>query len=139
MQTCAASAASRPSGIATTAVRGVIRSLTGRWANASTPETTAISPAEARAPVSAPESTAAAQLVRHPTRQLELADGRRGHADRGGGAGAEQSKDEDEERERHFRWKQTRVTRRRSTRSTTTRNPSSVSSSPGRGTRPSAE
>src|SRR5438309_1613279 len=134
MQTCAASAASRPSGIATTAVRGVIRSLTGRWANASTPETTAISPAEARA-----RGAAAAQLVRHPARQLELAHGRRGDADRGGGAGAEQAENEDDERERHFRWKQTRVTRRRSTRSTTTRNPSSVSSSPGRGTRPSAE
>src|SRR5207253_559641 len=69
---------------------------------------------------------AAAQLVRHPARQLELADGRRGDADRGGGAGAEQAQNEDDERERHFRWKQTRVTRRRSTRSTTTRNPSSV-------------
>src|SRR5438445_226857 len=59
MQTCAASAASRPSGIATIAVRGVISSLTGRCAKASTPDTTAISPAEASAPVSAPESTAA--------------------------------------------------------------------------------
>src|SRR5256886_2706665 len=68
MQTCAASAASRPSGIATTAVRGVIRSLTGRWANASTPETTAISPAEASAPVSAPESTAARVVRREGSR-----------------------------------------------------------------------
>src|SRR5438128_388290 len=73
MQTCAASAASRPSGIATTAVRGVIRSLTGRWANASTPETTAISPAEARAPVSAPESTAARVVRRDPSRRTTLA------------------------------------------------------------------
>src|SRR3989441_8481539 len=59
MQTCAASAASSPSGIATIAVRGVISSLTGRCAKASTPDTTAISPAEASAPVSAPDSTAA--------------------------------------------------------------------------------
>src|SRR5438445_7718828 len=70
MQTCAAAAASRPSGIATTAVRGVIRSLTGRWANASTPETTAISPAEARAPVSAPESTAARVVRREGSRAV---------------------------------------------------------------------
>src|SRR5213592_3493125 len=178
MQTCAASAASSPSGIATIAVRGVIRSLTGRCANASTPDTTAISPAEARAPVSAPDSTAAsvvrrdrrgggddahggervgggehpariveypgrgpppAQLVRDPAGELELAHGGRRDADRRRGAGDEEPENQHDEGEGHFRWKQTRVTRRRSTRSTTTRNPSSVSSSPGRGTRPSAE
>src|SRR5436305_867948 len=50
MHTCAASAASSPSGIATMAVRGVINSLTGRSANASTPETTPISSAPAGSP-----------------------------------------------------------------------------------------
>src|SRR5439155_272813 len=62
MHTWAASAASSPSGIATIAVRGVISSLTGRSANASTPDTTAISSAEASASVSALESTAASAV-----------------------------------------------------------------------------
>src|SRR5205807_3130808 len=57
--TCAASAASRPSGIATIDVRGVINSRTGRSAKASTPDTTAISSADASASVSAFVSTAA--------------------------------------------------------------------------------
>src|SRR5438045_9260035 len=72
MHTCAASAASRPSGIATIAVRGVINSLTGRSAKARTPETTAISSAEASASVSALESTAASAVrfdgSRHATK-----------------------------------------------------------------------
>src|SRR5947207_2362910 len=134
MHTCAASAASRPSGIATTAVRGVCGTehVEGGERSGGGGHPAGIRQGAGR-------GARAAQLVRDPPCQLELGEGRRGDTDRGGGGGAEQADPEDEERERHLRRKQTRVTRRRSTRSTTTRNPSSVSSSPGRGTRPSAE
>src|SRR2546426_8049301 len=64
-----------------------------------------------------------------------LAHRRSGDADRRRHAGHEQPNQQDGERDVHRFSNDTWVTRRCSTRSTTTRYPSSVSSSPGRGTR----
>ena len=66
--------------MATIAVRGVISSRTGRSANASTPETTAISSEDASAPVSAFVSTAARAVRFEGSRQGM--NGASGHARR---------------------------------------------------------
>jgi hypothetical protein len=62
-----------------------------------------------------------AELVRHPTGELELAHGRRGDADGRGRGREDQSQHEQHGGKRHrCLWSSTLVTRRRSTRSTTT-------------------
>src|SRR5213075_953859 len=80
-----------------------------------------------------------AQLVCHPARQLVLADGGGGDTNRRRHAGDHESQKQHRQCDVHAFSKETCVTRRWSTCSTTTRKPSSVSSSPGRGTRPSTE
>ena len=84
-------------------------------------------------------SGGAAQLVCHPARQLVLADPGRRDTDGGRHTGENESHQQHRQGDVHRFSNETCVTRRWSTRSTTTRKPSSVSSSPGRGTRPSTE